>query len=137
MKIGFPGGSRPEPWDRNPSNQSQFYRATGLAVGGPTQRWAYTVPTGRKALVASICIRSRRRTVSSGPATIFDYAEINGAITVATDIVSNVVEAADERNQSGPLYLTAGTVIKGFTGDTSVDGTHDAYIGAIITEFDA
>lgn len=137
MKIGFPGGSRPEPWDRNPTNASLFYRAVGLAVGGPTQRWTYTVPVRRKALIASMCVRSRRATVSTGAGTIFDYIDINGVITTAADILSNVVGATDERNLSGPLYLPAGTVIRGFTGDTSIDGTHDAYVGAIITEFDA
>jgi hypothetical protein len=51
-------------YDRNPINRTQYYTAAALAPHGVTQRWAYTVPAGKKAFID--VVRASNHRVSAG-----------------------------------------------------------------------
>ena len=137
MRLAFPGGARPDPWDRNPVSATQSYSGATVAPHSSTVRWTYTVPTGRKALVSAFHISVRRAAAATTASTATAFLMLNGTNVFHVTLVNNTVDATQRLELSAALYLTAGDELRAVTLDSSTGGYIDYNVVAVVTEFDA
>ncbi len=142
-RISAPSSSRPEFYDRNPLLQLLDFGGTA----GPhadTQRSAYTVPTGKKALINGVNAGLYLRTVASTSGT----KEARASVTPDGGSRSRVIQAKIESqlNTAGDFSTTvigaAGIILEAdeFTTETNDNGTGGTLtfnLFATLTEFDA
>ncbi len=137
MKIGFPGGSRPMPWDRNPADRSLN---SGTGTVGPhsnTIRSTYTVPAGRKAIIHGQFLEIIRIAAAAPVGLAFVETSINGARFLPMESLDNTPNLAQRIAIPDGRFLAAGDLVDVTTGDASVGGTNRFMWGVLITEFDA
>jgi hypothetical protein len=137
------GGARPQWFDRNPTSIIKAYNNT-LAPHGATERWTYTVPANRRALIELLQCGAKRISVAGTPAAVQVYVKVtpNGGsdtYTLYADLTSadNAIGSKEALSSQGTIALEAGDLIHGSTSDGSTTGTVEYVLTAKITEFDA
>jgi hypothetical protein len=128
-------------YDRNPSQMPKSYYTIAIAPHIATERWSYTVPSGRLAFMESLIGQVMR--VSA--ATSMAYAEVDFYLTPSGGsktwiwgalIYDNTVGKKDSQMMGQSMMLLTGDKITCETYDGSTGGTC-MYSGATkITEFD-
>jgi hypothetical protein len=131
-----------QPWyDRNAEDVSIIFGTDGVAPHAQTTRASYTVPAGKRAIVAAALASVQRATApSSGLARL--QADI---IVVIPSIVALVVARLIDGTQGAHMdmvlatstVLDAGAVVSIRTYDDNIGGTVDYLLSAQIVEFDA
>jgi hypothetical protein len=130
------------PWDRNPLMVRLSYEADGVAPHFLTERFLYTVPSRRKAILNSLAI-----------AIIREVAPTTTGLVVARIVITpsggsplTILRIAHQLAAVGePFHLTTdpnalmspGDVLAAVTNDQSTGGTMGYNLSAILTEFDA
>ncbi len=129
--------SRPAYYDRNPVIQDTGNFLTGAAPHALTTRASYTVPTGKKALVADTYVHVLRRTAAT-TALLVRALNVSGTFTdiTARIFTNGVGDKETVVAGAGRLLLVAGSVFIR-DEDLSVAGTCDFDGQAGIVEFDA
>jgi len=134
--------ARPEYYDRNPISRvlSGYYAAQSPHAF--TERWSYTVPAGRKALVSELQLYFYRRTAATTVGLVYAYIQVNfvsggGWVAVLVqEMVTNNVGDKDHAEVGLLLFLSAGDVIRGADADGSTGGTVSFGESATLTEYD-
>jgi hypothetical protein len=142
MRTGQPIISRPAWYDRNPSSQWLGFFNNNTPPHSDTQRWTYTVPSGKKAMLeyASAYVRrsAAATTVGRVQASIRVTPSGGGVHTITiAQILTNNVGDSDRMDLGQGFLLFAGDKIEGYTEDTSTGGTVNILLRAKLTEFDA
>jgi len=138
MRTGVLGAQRPEPHDRNPVRQTLTYSGTGIAPHATTQRFSYTVPSGKKAIVLAAQANLQRATAATTAAITRASVQLQNTLVVDARIsYDNNVGARASMNIAQAGVLLPGETVIGQTRDTSTGGTVDYEIDCLITEFDA
>ena len=142
MRVGFPGGPRLEWYDRNPQHKLLKYFVMNVAPHTITERWAYTVPAGKKAFVELMTIFIYRGAAATTEGLVYSNINITPFEEAPDTVVlglmrTNVVgdESRDGIGQSA--ILIPGDALKGHTMDSSTGGTIDYLVASKVTEFDA
>lgn len=132
---------RPQPWDRNATVPFALSTSqVAIAPHAATQRWTYTVPSNRKALIMSAHAMSYRITVATTvgqvqglvarPSTTYTYiAEAN--------YLNNAIGAQDRSDIGSGMVMLASDQLIGQDFDTSAAGTCSFEESAGVLEFDA
>jgi len=120
--------TRPDWFDRNPTAQSGGYVASSVAPHALTQRWTYTVATGKKAILqTAICIVQRDSVASvlGAQSSYMRYIPSGGSAVrpLYAYNTSNTLSAAQSNNIGATMALLAGDQIDGSTLDDSTGGT--------------
>lgn len=144
MRIYFPGAARPAWYDRNAAVDSLIFSAVSIAPHANTSRAAFTVPTNRKALVASWFSELMVVTAPSVGGSKISQVVItpdggstqNLAFTRLYDI-HVVVGTPRAQANSGQIALLQGDVLEIFTSDGGTGGTVAYNTGVAFNEFDA
>jgi len=82
MRTGVLGAQRPEPHDRNPVRQTLTYSGTGIAPHATTQRFSYTVPSGKKAIVLAAQANLQRATAATTAAITRASVQLQNTLVV-------------------------------------------------------
>ncbi len=141
MKIWLPAGVRRDWIDRNVLSKTQAYAVGGVAPHALTQRFAYTVPAGRLAIISSASIIINRATAAGTAGLVNDIITIDdggGQVGILyCNLYSNGVGDRSMLSISPQLPIKAGWTVAGLSGDSSTGGSvlHDLTVS--ITEFDA
>ena len=142
VRVGFPGGPRLEWYDRNPQMQAEAYNGTGIPPHGLTERWSYTVPTGKKCLLEmlqALIKRALAATTEDLAYIIVNYTKSGGVAKslIFNPLRTNLVGDGDSVAIGATLTLLAGDVLAAKTGDASDGGWIDYNVAYKSTEFDA
>lgn len=138
--MPFTTNPRNQWYDRNPVARRSVY----AALNGPsvaTQRWSYTVPSGKKfALQTAECLVNRK-TVAGTPETVQNYINYSPSGSgqdsfLVSLITDNVVGSKDRGSIAGTVVLLEGDALTAFTSDASTGGTHWDFITMQGLEFD-
>jgi hypothetical protein len=136
------------PWyDRNPLNIVKVYANT-VGPHASTQRWSYTVPTGRKAMMEELfdeVFRASTASANGGPTCDIYYTPSGGSQSyLCESIISNVTAGAgpgtgayDKTIMGQGIILYAGDNVACYTLDAGSGGTVSYICSAKLTEFDA
>jgi hypothetical protein len=127
--------------DRNFNDVSLLWESQGTSPHLKTNRRTYTVPAGKRAIVASAFAFVQRITApSSGTArlqaSISIYTPTETILLIAR-LFDAAVSAQHDMILAGEVALDEGTQLDIDTVDQSNDGTADYTISARILEFDA
>jgi hypothetical protein len=142
MRTGQPIIGRPAWYDRNPVQKVNNYNATLVTPHSITERWSYTVPSGKKAMVEIL----EAEVLRAQAASTVGLAEALIALTpsggseksvLCARIFDNTVAARSTQAIGSALLLLADDKLTGKTVDTSTGGSCDYYLAYKITEFDA
>lgn len=144
MKITSSGATNRNQWyDRNPLNVTAGSANPGVVPHANTNRFSYTVPTGRKCLVAHLWSYLDRATVATTIGEHSTYIQItpNGgsAKEIARTYIegSNAIDANRQVLSNSQMLLSAGDLIVGGDMDSSTGGSLSVAAGFAATEFDA
>ena len=128
-------------YDRNPISIERSYYGDNLPHTS-TQRWSYTVPSGKKAIL-EICFAVILRVSAAetadeviGGIWIQPSGSSNVAIVYTTMLTNNVGDM-DKTSLGQSLTLKAGDILQAITQDLGTGGLIRYRIAAKITEFDA
>lgn len=129
-------------YDKNPLVISQFYGANGLAPHADVQRWAYTVPAARRAMLEFGLAQYIKETVSGAAAwaqSYIRYTPSGGSNSVILSAASTSVGVGAGQTIAVGFnsVLLAGDAISGRSQDGMTGGTATIQIAAKATEFDA
>lgn len=140
--IGQVSASRPNYYDRTLAIATASYLAEGLAPHADTQRWSYTVPSGKKAyLQALTCMM--HRDIAAAPAAraiVFArYTPSGGSATYLAVVkeLQNALGIPHSSSFAGTGVMRAGDVLISETGDGSTGGAYTFLSAAWLAEFDA
>lgn len=136
------GGGRPAWHDRNPIHRLNAYDASSVAPHTANNRWAYTVPTGKKAFVEYMCVTVRRDGAPTTAGLVMAYISVQPSggseTTIAYAIHLNATVGTFDKTLVGAsIMLFPGDVLRGYTIDLSTGGTMALNVSAKLTEFDA
>src|SRR5688572_27707461 len=120
--ISNVGGARPTYVDRNPVNQSKVYNTAAVAPHGDTQRWVYTVPSGKKARINTVFTRWSRVTAGAPVGNVIAYIQQtpsggSAGFVAVSEGAENTVRAAKTNALAGVGEFLAGDVLDGHTVD--------------------
>lgn len=118
------------------------YNAVAVGPHGATERWRYTVPPGKRALLKSGNVWIMRATAPGavGNAHVNLYVLRGGLppVVTVTRIVLRSATVGDSRQANAPagLELLPGDALIGETTDVSTGGTHEIDVSASLVERD-
>jgi len=128
---------RAEWFDRNPALQISGWGSDSVSPHGLTQRFSYTVPSGKKALITLMNVSIMR--VLAG--TTADIAQINiqlqAQVIILLEIKSNTIGDGRYVGVGTLSLLNAGQTLTGYTFDSSTGGTIAYWMELSLTTFDA
>lgn len=143
MRVGTTRSlARDAYYDRAPLTQAFRYLSFGIAPHAIVDRWSYTVPANRRAIVATMQATLCRDLApgAAGLAQSFiwldDVAQANTSILEQNWISAGLTAGLGGIFVSGPA-MQATEVLAGRTVDTSTGGTFGYLLTAVLTEFDA
>lgn len=142
MKVGNLLASRPNWYDRNPSAFGFNSVRQAVAPAAPTQRFNYTVPANKKAIVeagvASICRLTAAGVVGNVGADL-TYAFNTGgtAYMPIAWAVNNSLGIMTRADMSLQTLMLAAETITGNDRDESTGGTCTIIISLKLTQYDA
>ena len=142
MRVGFPGGPRLEWYDRNPIVNHEEYFSGPIAPHAITQRWTYTVPTGKKAFLEMAACLVHRRTAATTPGWVSAELEyqpygVGAGYLLNSFFVTNNIGDKEREALGHAGVMLAGDALRGKTSDLSEGGSCDYLIISKIMEFDA
>lgn len=137
MKVGFPGGPRLEWYDRNPQLRRNRYCGSSVAPHSVTERWAYTVPTGKKALIMHLFVSLVRVTAPTTAMGSAAYTLIGDEHHAYLMLYGNTVNDGRTGMIGTSELLAAGETINAKTFDSNTGGTISYAIVCDLNEFDA
>lgn len=123
--------------DRNPTTVVRSYAAGGVAPHPETDRWTYTVPTGRRAAVTYAEADVFRDAAPSTLGVITVSIYYNNNLVLRSIVWNNTVGARDFKLMTGLMVLNPGDTLRATTEDSSTGGSANYRISAMIVEFDA
>jgi hypothetical protein len=127
--------------DRNFTDVSLLYGVDAVAPHGQTTRDTYTVPAGKRAVIAAALVSVQRATAPGSGIARFQADVIIFADEITTLLVAKLINntqgAHTEMAMGLSVSLDEGTIVQLRTFDDSVDGTVDYLLSAHILEFDA
>jgi len=142
LRVGTPSAvARPDWYDRNPVVQNNYY--TGVVVPHTeTERWTYTVPAGKKAMVEHLSLFMRRTTAPTTvglAALIIYYRPSSGGETILCGIEFSDATAETYRALAlgHNITMLAGDRLRAATFDLSTGGYVKYVAAAKVVEFDA
>jgi len=144
VRVGTPSAvARPDWYDRNPIPTNLYWDAeTGPHAA--TERWTYTVPSGKKALVEVLqCVvkRTVAATTPLTPYTRISYTPSGGTErSLLTAILLSAENAVKDKMESGigaTLTMFVGDRIRAMSADAGTGGTCFYLAAGKVTEFDA
>jgi hypothetical protein len=142
MRVGpQPIIARPAWHDRNPTSKT-YYFCADASPHSITERFSYTVPSGKKAMVEVLSCRVERRTAATSPSSVlaafhFTPSGGTGNYILRAIIYTNNVGDKEHQALGTTLILCTGDTIKAYTYDGSTGGTCEHLLTMKITEFDA
>lgn len=130
------------PQERDPLQVVKGYHAAGVAPHGVTQRWLYTVPADRKAIVSLVncsLVRDSHTGTHLRAGAVILITPNGGAATgvLEAQIGLHLDNELDTVAAAGDIWLHAGDAIDCHTFDTSSAGTISYALSMVATEFDA
>lgn len=142
MRTGQPIIGRPAWYDRNPTQITLWYTVNIQSPHSQTQRWTYTVPSGKKAMLEAldglICIQSAATTPGRRKIMVQLTKAGGGSAQIFNlQIITNNVGDIQTKALGTSILLLSGDTLSGFTADESTGGTVDYRLMAKLTEFDA
>ena len=137
VRVGFPGGPRLEWYDRNPIMQQANYGPSLFGPHSETVRATYTVPTGKKAFLASMDLGAERHAASTTDGVWQIFIVAGAAEVVRAFSEDSTVYARVHKSLSQAGIILAGQDISLRTSDVSTGGTVLYAGGWNIVEFDA
>lgn len=125
-----------------PIKITKSYLAAGVAPHGTTQRWSYTVPAGRRAIVELMSAETIRDGASGAPARAANFFTYTPSGVAATFPLEAGIDAGalGEKHSvmwGGKLVMHAADVMAGSTADASTGGTLFFNSAFVASEFDA
>lgn len=140
MKLGSLAAGRPAYYDRNAFARTDEYTAT-VGPHGFTQRFTYTVPSGKKGILEFGYVYIQRVTAPGVAGLYLAHVQcVSSGIQLRTPIIENNSAVAGLGIQTLlPMSLTiyAGETIAGQTVDFSTGGTVQFSLQAKSTIYDA
>lgn len=142
MRVGNVFNGRPPYYDRTPATRVNQDAQIASAPVGLTQRWTYTVPTGKKFAIGMLALLAERVTAGAPGVRIeatISIAPLGAGPVVAARALLNTNGVGDRVTiaPASGLVLVATDIISGNSMDTSTGGTYSAFTSASGTEFDA
>ena len=136
--VAVPDLSLKQPWDRTPLPMFLDARPVATGATADTVAWTYTVPVGRRLLMAKLRCAVIRHAAATTVFESFAYIRVNSVLVTYAVLRGNVVgqEANDDLN-SGPLVLNAGQTIDAHYCANVTGGTVSFNLLASGTLFDA
>jgi len=140
MRTGQPIIGRPAWYDRNPVSKVYYYSVT-QDPHTLIERFSYTCPANKKAMVEVMSCRVERRTAATTASTamaVFNFTPSGGTgyYILKSVIYSNGVGDKEYTALGTTLMMFAGDKIQAMDYDASTGGTVDYYHALKITEFD-
>jgi len=134
--------ARPEWYDRNPITKIFNYNGANVAPHAITQRFTYTVPAGKKAIIEAALVYFYKRTVQTTLGLVGAYIDVNlggaGAqVLLSQEMYTNNVGDKDHTELGTTMLLSAGDIIRGFTFDLGTGGGVTYILAVMVTEYDA
>ena len=143
MGILGQAGVRKEPFDRTWTDVGVLtFTGAALAPAASTQRWTFTVPSNKRAILSYAQCWIYRVTAAAPVAEVLDsvkYTPSGGTIRdilVATTLKNAIADEAHAEFGSA-FTMQAGDVIAGFTADGGTGGTVTHRVNAQVDQFDA
>jgi len=151
--MGFPARRRDRPsesqaspramyYDRNPTVIFKWWASNDVAPHALTDRWSYTVPTGKKAFLESVLLqvlRTATATTPLRPRSGISYQPYGQAMEFMflAYLRANTLYDRDKVVVGWAGVMAVGDLIIGRTWDDSTGGTNDYLNYAKIMQFDA
>lgn len=141
MNIGHVQQSRPAYYDRNAVVVVNAYAAT-VGPHVTTTRWAYTVPTGKKAFWNSAQVSATRVTVAAPVGEVDIRIRVTppggaGGQILGVTFWKNAIGDEMHAELATAEVMIASNVIEGITVDSGTGGTNTIRNTSQFTEFDA
>jgi hypothetical protein len=135
LDVNLSAKARLQPWYQpNFTIQRSVYSAANLAPHSLTERWSYTVPASRIAIIAHTHLAIMRYTAPTAASGARAWIE-PAFIDLVYEITANVgVMNRGVMGQSS--VLVAGEVCKSKTADDSTNGSYNYYTSASLMVFD-
>jgi len=127
---------RAEWYDRNPSLQTSGW-GMDASPHTLTDRFAYTVPTGKKAIVSLLSATIQRRTAATTLGLAQARITMRGTTAISALLQNNTVGEGRLIGVGTSALLSAGDQVVGSTSDDSTGGTVAYLLVAHLTAFDA
>ena|SRR5260370_32424790 len=138
MRVNNVLSGRPAYYDRNPLlNLTAAYSAAAVAPHAQVQRTSYTVPSGKKTIVALVNMSVLKTTVSTATGKGRAIMQSAGNFLYLAQIFALAAGTSDHAYGAAQLLLIAGNSCQILTDDAATGGSND-YDGVIQGfEFDA
>lgn len=140
MRIIYPSVARNAFYDRTPTFITKRYETTAVAPHVQTQRWLYSVPANKRAILQAIHIYMIRSTAAAPNAFVEAQISILSAGVYAriahVSFVDNTLFKQYSLDVAYGIYLDTGQNMQAITADGSTGGAIDYYIDAFIIEYD-
>lgn len=139
MKITTSGAAnRNAYYDRNPTTLTTLaFASLNVAPHASTQRWTYTVPTGRKAYLSVARVALFRNAAAAPVGNVEDYMVWQNVYPAQLEFFNNAAGAYLTDHIPHSIIMLAGQNITAFSSDASTGGTVSHWIDAAAMEFDA
>jgi len=138
VRLGTPSAvARPEWYDRNPVKIRRNSVGAGISPHSDTERWTYTVPAGKKAIVESLQTTMIRKTAATTAGRPYAHIIVAGIAFLKAVIIGNAIGDRSDPTVGPAMVLVAGETITANTADDSTGGTVDFFVAMTATEFDA
>ena len=139
MKLGSLAAARPAYYDRNAVSVVQSYNAV-VAPHTTTSRWAYTIASGKKALIEYGQQYTYRKTVATTSLEFQAYTllTVGGTdyVFLARPVVDNTVAGGNNLQVTTQATIYAGEVLTAYTYDQCTGGTISFGITYKFTSYD-
>jgi hypothetical protein len=137
MKLQYPTGVTTQFFGRNPLAIHYFWEGFLIAPHANTERFRYTVPANRRAVITAQCVAGMRMTAAAPVdelrvwLLIYDLVDVYNICMV--DLLNNNVGAHEIIHGVGQFYLEAGHYLEMYSYDASTGGTTNiqGYIGGV------
>lgn len=137
MRLGFVGGTRLDPWDRNSSQVQSTYAASGVAPHADTERWNRSMTSTQKGMVTHAQVHLLRETVATTNGRVQAIIQVapDGVTygqSLRADLLTNALGDKGDAILGGSIYLSPSSAIRARTEDLSTGGS---ILYVIDTEF--
>lgn len=140
--IGQVGASRPQYYDRNPVQVTQYY-AANVGPHASTTRWTYTVTAAKKSYLQRGLVSNLRLAAAGAVDQVFtrlNYTPSGGVLVTIAEATAfnNTVGTQNRGETAGVGLMGAGDVIVGVTSDAGTTTSSHQFIASLwAVEFDA
>jgi len=112
------------PWYQpNFTNQRNNYDGASVGPHGWTERWTYTVPANRIAIMTHGSVQVTRQVAAGTLGMVQAVISVGGTDQIAVEMFNNTVGARSQMNEGWCCVAKAGEIIRAVTIDGSTGGT--------------